>query len=574
MRASSRRSSQGPGSSLEAALPEHWPFTGGQPACSLAGGGEGAAAGAKRHPSALYFSGHRDGRVRVWDATMQVPELLLTIPMAAGQERLRAVTAMEVDPFSGLVIVGHAGGDVRLYQFTDAPQTVHRMNIDETLLPYENVGLQPAGFQYILRYSTHSTDITAVALASKLKLAAVADESGTLSLLDLLQPSQLFSTRVMPQAVVQAAFGSHVIPGAKDEMDVERVMLFLAGSDSSLCMVGLDAGEPVGHVMRPKNASRPLALTLLDGSGIPLPLLHGQLVLAWANNNTPAASPPGQATAARVGSIKEADGRASRLSLSERTSSVQSPVPPGDRSASRRSTGVASTGADSHRSWSRADSEHDMEREGSVEVHELPSDDDLDAHLAAAVHAADEEKRQAGRGKFKLPKAFHGLKHKGGAGGGPGEGGEADLPSPTNSDQSAFAARAGEAAHDLIMPLHDFAGAQPASPTSPAPSSPDAALGQQPRGSGAGTRLGAAGGNGELLSQADLVDYQYLVDGDPTPAAYVLLCCDDYLRLYAADNIRLGDRSTERKASFEAPLCFAASFMSTHGPGADRKSVV
>lgn len=32
-------------------------------------------------------------------------------------------------------------------------------------------------------------------------------------------------------------------------------------------------------------------------------------------------------------------------------------------------------------------------------------------------------------------------------------------------------------------------------------------------------------------------------------------------------NIRLGDRSTERKASFEAPLCFASPFMSVHGPG-------
>ena len=35
----------------------------------------------------------------------------------------------------------------------------------------------------------------------------------------------------------------------------------------------------------------------------------------------------------------------------------------------------------------------------------------------------------------------------------------------------------------------------------------------------------------------------------------------------AADNVRLGDRSTLRKASFETPLCFAAPFMSTYGPG-------
>jgi hypothetical protein len=38
--------------------------------------------------------------------------------------------------------VGHAGGDVRLYQFTDCAQGVHRVNLDETLLPYEHVGAQ------------------------------------------------------------------------------------------------------------------------------------------------------------------------------------------------------------------------------------------------------------------------------------------------------------------------------------------------------------------------------------------------------------------------------------------------
>lgn len=95
------------------------------------------------------------------------------------------------------------------------------------------------------------------------------------------------------------------------------VVLFLAGADSSLSMVGLDRGEPVGHGMRPKNASRPLALSVLDSSGIPLPLLHGQLVLAWANNNASAglkglaAAVAGPAN--RSTSLKESEGRLSRL---------------------------------------------------------------------------------------------------------------------------------------------------------------------------------------------------------------------------------------------------------------------
>ena len=92
-----------------------------------------------------------------------------------------------------------------------------------------------------------------------------------------------------------------------------RVVLFLAGADSSACMVGLDKGEPVGRSMRPKNASRPLSLALLDAGGIPLPLLHGQLVLHWANNNSSTA-PRTLAAMGRAGSMPADDvaGRVAR----------------------------------------------------------------------------------------------------------------------------------------------------------------------------------------------------------------------------------------------------------------------
>jgi hypothetical protein len=84
------------------------------------------------------------------------------------------------------------------------------------------------------------------------------------------------------------------------------VVLFLAGADSSACMVGLDKGEAVGRPMRPKNASTPLSMALLDASGIPLPLLHGQLVLAWANNNS--TDTPRTLAMTKVASLKEGGG--------------------------------------------------------------------------------------------------------------------------------------------------------------------------------------------------------------------------------------------------------------------------
>ncbi len=46
----------------------------------------------------LYFTGHQDGRVRVWDMSGEVPGLLATVPFDAGGAggKLRAVCAMQV----------------------------------------------------------------------------------------------------------------------------------------------------------------------------------------------------------------------------------------------------------------------------------------------------------------------------------------------------------------------------------------------------------------------------------------------------------------------------------------------
>ena len=96
---------------------------------------------------------------------------------------------------------------------------------------------QAPGFQYVLRYGAHSPDVTALALATKLKLAAVGDASGHVTLLDLLQPAQLFAAQApLPapqQAVAALAFGSHLMPpgaggpgggggGGKDDPGMER----------------------------------------------------------------------------------------------------------------------------------------------------------------------------------------------------------------------------------------------------------------------------------------------------------------------------------------------------------------
>jgi hypothetical protein len=170
--------------------------------------------------------------------------------------------------------------------------------------------------------------------------------------------------------------------------------------------------------------------------------------------------------------------------------------------------------------------------------------------MCCAVLCRAEEEKKAKR-QFKLPKAFQRPGSRGSAADKATAAAaaaaaqavpDADLPSPTSEAGSSHAAASGAAAAPAggagaggqpVSASHqqdDFygggadGGEDPASPASPT-------AGTSPlRDAYHGARGG--GGGGDLLSQADLVDYPYLIDGDPTPAAYLLLCCADYLRLY------------------------------------------
>lgn len=237
------------------------------------------------HPSGVLFTGHRDGRVRVWDASLAVPQLLHTIPASGGAEKLKAVTCMDVCPHSGLIIVGHCGGDARLYQFCDQPQDVHRANLDEARLPYEHVMIQAAGFQYVTRYSVHDVDLTALSLASLLKLVAVADAKGCVSLLDLMQPSQLFYSQPFTEAVNEISFGISVT-SHRSGQTIERMVLYASLNDSSVAILGLEDGSIVGgKALKPKNTARPLSMTLLGPAGELLAPFAAPTSLPWANNN-------------------------------------------------------------------------------------------------------------------------------------------------------------------------------------------------------------------------------------------------------------------------------------------------
>lgn len=543
-----------------------WPFHGGKPAPLVTD-----VPPDYHHPCGLLLTGHRDGRVRVWDASVAVPQLLHTVPSTATptgaggnnqsqqNERLKAVSSLDMCPLSGLMIVGHVDGDVRLYQFSyHDSQEVHRSNIDEARVPYEHVGAQAAGFQYVTRYSVHRADVTAVVLASALKLAAVADAKGTVSLVDLMQPSQLFCSRPFTTAVVKLRFGFVPVPypttttstttgtpistprptdskstppppphpGVEDGL--ERLVLIAAADDSSLALIDLESGNLLPgstKPLRPKNTGIPLAMALLGPSGEPIvnASLQGKTTLPWANTDDDIV----------VGGLTR---KVPGLSIT----SPQRPPLSGSVSARSWANKIPGTGRNE---------EDDDGPEQSFTVEKLPSsddDDEIDSHLAAAAAEVDSISNNTRKFKLKLPNAAKGFlpNRKGG-----NKSDDVDIapPQTTSSNNNndvqdkSTTPRDASITQDPVAALQRFYN---------------------------GNTTGGGGASSSLPpcltppQQRKTKGKQEEEEEESPPCTFVVLATKDALRVYSTGSIRIGDRTSEKKARLDELAGFAALFFS------------
>lgn len=94
---------------------------------------------------------------------------------------------LQVDAAAGVLVVGHKQGEARVYQFSQEEQDAVYVELDSKSPAEHLPRRQPAGFQCILQCTHHAATISSIAVASRLKLLALADEVGCVSLVDLSQ---------------------------------------------------------------------------------------------------------------------------------------------------------------------------------------------------------------------------------------------------------------------------------------------------------------------------------------------------------------------------------------------------
>ena len=302
-----------------------WPFSGGIPPANyfvteaeyLHGTTSTVSKKYTTHPSGVLLFGHRDGRVRVWDATSEVPKHMTTVPadlnIIANEGRLMPVTCLDACPLSGLLAVGHEGGTVRVYQFSTTPQSVRKVSLDGgSSMPYDTQIDQNPGWQYILTHALHAGQrITAVCLSSRERAMAVGDDAGHVSIVDLNVPDIkteycIDARSTSPSAVIDIRFAAletgecavfclcedGTLEVLKYSADAESrqssspslVPSVLSGPSPSLRPANCRSLLP--KPLRPKNESLARHMALLDTDGSVLAALSEAIELSWADNSS------------------------------------------------------------------------------------------------------------------------------------------------------------------------------------------------------------------------------------------------------------------------------------------------
>eukprot|EP01018_Ginkgo_biloba_P015794 Gb_19934 [translate_table: standard] len=258
-----------------------WPVTGGVFGSALSDKSSSV--------NSIYITGHENGTVRVWDAT--VPFLCLLcfienkIQNISSNRDSAEISALDFCPISEILAVGDKHGLVRLYKLSADSGDVSCHVVSGTGKQVHVLHCE-SGFQCVAVLDVHQFPICSFAFANAAARVTVGSESGLVSVLDLHSFSILFlrecssdrSARIISMimktvVLTKEHISSPTSPksGRLREKDSTEALniVFVLTKDANVLTVDGDTGAFLGsRPLHPKHQSTAVALHLIDASSV------------------------------------------------------------------------------------------------------------------------------------------------------------------------------------------------------------------------------------------------------------------------------------------------------------------
>eukprot|EP00850_Spirogloea_muscicola_P007795 SM000040S14807 [mRNA] locus=s40:480660:490525:+ [translate_table: standard] len=273
-----------------------WPILGGLPSSSNV-----------VHQPALYMTGHRDGRLQIWDVSSPLLSLINTVPhpQVAEGSGMHEMTCFEWCSAAGVLATAHSSGQVFLYQWSSEERSIflHKIGAAHLVMKCQGSNCGP-GFQLFMEISIHPEPISALALATGIGRLAIGDKLGGVSIVDLMTCSVLTHFTPVPTlgvAVLAFVFLPLTAEGApvtnshqhhrsekkKGMVQSPQVspgpVLVVTGHMSEVIILDANSGSTLGAgTFQPKYPSQTVHLLVLDDLGNPVSQLSGNFNPVWA----------------------------------------------------------------------------------------------------------------------------------------------------------------------------------------------------------------------------------------------------------------------------------------------------